>query len=47
MPGLRAFGIPKGATHRAAAEFSSYFIHRAVSIYNTLLYFKAVGGGRG
>ena len=47
MPGLRVSGIPRGATHRVAAELSSDFIHRVVSIYTTLLYSTAGGGGRG
>ena len=47
MPGLRASEVPRGATHRAAAELSSDFIPRAVFIYATLLSFIAVRGGRG
>ena len=47
MPGLRASGIPGGATYRVAAEMSSSFVLRAVSIYTTLLYSIAAGGGRG
>ena len=47
MPGLRASRIPGGATYRAVAELSSGFVPRAVSIYPTLLYSTAGGGGRG
>ena len=47
MPGLRASGVPRGATHRAAAELSSDFIPRAVFIYATLLSLTVAGGGRG
>ena len=47
MPVLGASGIPGGATDRVAAKLSSGFVHRAVSIYTTLLYSTAAGGGRG
>ena len=47
MLGLRASGVPRGATHRAAAGLSSGFVPRAVSIYPTLLYSTAAGEGRG
>ena len=47
MLGLRASGVPRGATRREAAEMSSGFVPRAVSIYPTLLYSIAAGGGRG
>ena len=47
MLSLRASGIPGGATYRAVAELSSGFIPQAVSIYTTLLYSTATGGGRG
>ena len=46
-PGLRASGVPRGATHRAPGELSSGFIHRAVFIYATLHYSTVAGGGRG
>ena len=47
MLGLRASGILGGATYRAAAKMYSVFVPRAVSIYTTLLYSIAAGGGRG
>ena len=47
MLGLRASRVPRGATHRAAAELSSDFIHREVFIYATLLSSTTAGGGRG
>ena len=47
MLGLIASGIPGGATYRAAAELSSGFVPRALSIYTTLLYSTATGGGHG
>ena len=47
MLGLRASGIPGGATYRVVAELSSGFVPRAVSIYTTLRYSTVAGGGHG
>ena len=47
MPGIRASGIPGESTYRAAAELSFSFVPQEVSIFTTLLYSTAVGGGRG
>ena len=47
MPRLRAPWVPRAATYRASAEFSSDFILGRDSIYATLLSSTPVGGDRG
>ena len=47
MPGLRAFGVLRGATYRASVELSSNLIPEADPVYATFLSLTSTGGGRG
>ena len=47
MLGLRASGVPRGATYRASAELSSDLIPGADPVYATFLSLISAGGGRG
>ena len=47
MPGLRASGVPRGATYRASAELSLDLIPRADPVYATFLSLTSAGAGRG
>ena len=47
MPGLRASGVPRGATYRALTEVSSDLILRADLVYAAFLSLTSAGGGRG
>ena len=47
MPGLRAYGVPRGATYRVLTELSSDLIPGADSIYATFLSLTSEGGSQG
>ena len=47
MVGLRASGIPRGATYRASTELSSDLIPGADLVYCTFLSLTSAGGRRG
>ena len=47
MPGLRAYGVPRGATYRTSVELSLDLIPGADLVYATFLSLTSAGGGRG